>query len=289
MKRMSLIAALAIGLFAAVTQAQNSNSREPGVPVRQAQPDTRDKSLLTPPAGENQRLYGPRAGELVTQDAARAVSERFRAAYAGESAPRIVIYVNRALVEDAGLKLTGRTERFHESSSQKEGGERVQSSDTSGENTYEATTTEKPSLADRQTVRDVERLFGRVFRHAGAMLADQSVAATIAMENPGVRLGGEAAARQREALKQVADIAIEILISSRSLIARGVSGDVTLDVPDIQATAIRLSDAAILGQASASDVLGAGARAAEVARSFAVADITEATAFALIEDMLTGK
>ena len=94
-------------------------------------------------------------------------------------------------------------------------------------------------------------------------------------------------ARERDALKQVADIAIEVLISSRNLTVRGVAGDATYSVPDIQATAIRLSDSAIIGQASASDVLGAGPPAGQIARRFGANDITEATAFALMEDMVT--
>jgi hypothetical protein len=60
-------------------------------------------------------------------------------------------------------------------------------------------------------------------------------------------------------------------------------------VPDIQATAIRLKDAAIVGQAAASDIIGKGVPAGRVVRQFDVRDITEATALALMEDMLTGK
>ena len=68
-----------------------------------------------------------------------------------------------------------------------------------------------------------------------------------------------------------------------------VSGDVTYPVPDIQATAIRLEDSAIVGQAAASDIIGKGVQAGRVIRQFDVSDITEATAIALMEDMLTGK
>jgi len=76
---------------------------------------------------------------------------------------------------------------------------------------------------------------------------------------------------------------------SRSSILTEVGGDAMLAVPDIQATAIRLKDAAIVGQASASDVIGRGAQAGRAAQRFSVQDITEATALALMEDMLTGK
>jgi hypothetical protein len=69
----------------------------------------------------------------------------------------------------------------------------------------------------------------------------------------------------------------------------GISGDQVVAVPDIQATAIRLKDAAILGQASASDVLGKDAQAGRTIQNFDVRDITEATALALMDDMLTGR
>src|SRR5690606_26587285 len=135
----------------------------------------------------------------------------------------------------------------------------------------------------------IERLFGRVFRHGGAQLADYQVAASLLPEKPGTSLAGAQAAKEREALATVADIAIEVLISSRNLVVPEVSGDATYTVPDIQATAIRLKDAAIVGQAAASDILGHGAHAGHVARQFDAKDITEATALALIEDMLTGR
>jgi hypothetical protein len=271
-------------LFASPLPAQTPRDNGRPAPVTQAPPNTNRQSLLTPPAGEDQRVYGPPQAALVSPETAQALIQKFHAAYAPSSAPRVIVYVNRALVDaDAGLRLTGRTEKYHETTKTGEAPE----SSTSGENTYSAGETPKPTLADQQTVRDIERLFGRVFRHAGAVLADQTAAAALLADPPGVRLGGNQAAKQRDALKQIADIAIEILISSRNLTVRGLSGDATYSVPDIQATAIRLSDSAILGQSSAGDVLGAGANAGQIARRFSPNDITEATAFALMEDMLT--
>jgi hypothetical protein len=177
------------------------------------------------------------------------------------------------------LKLTGHTENYETTEN---------STKTSGQNTYASTATVTPALADKQTVRDIERLFGRVFRNGGAKLADQKIAVDLLADKPGHRLVGEQAAKEREALNSVADIAIEVLISSRNLTMPGVSGDQMLTVPDIQATAIRLKDAAIIGQASASDVLGQGMPAGHGAQTFDVRDITEATAIALMGDMLTG-
>lgn len=294
-----------------------SPAPEPPVPVVTAP---------TPPANagsprtENQRLYGADAAPLVSREAADQVIQKFRATYATSQAPRVVIYVNRQLVDfDHGLKLTKHTEYYDRTETHTSNGAMTPAAATpapangpatppvaaatpattrgsasattrtSGENTYTLDKQPSATLADRQTVRDVERLFGRVFRHAGARLADQAVATAVLGAEPGQRLVGAQSARERAALGKVADIAVEVLISSRNLTVPGISSDRVYTVPDIQATAIRLSDAAIVGQASASDILGRGPEAAQLVRQFDVNDITEAVALALLEDMTTGQ
>lgn len=279
-----LLLAPSLFFVAPLLPAQSPVTPQPGVPVSRPAPDT---TLYTPPAGENQRVYGSRVSALITPEAARTIAEKFRAAFGQAASPRIVVYVNRALGSaESGLKLASRTEKTHETTTAG-ATEAPKTITASSESNYTATDTPKPTLADQQTVREVERLFGRVFRTAGAKLADPRAAAALLADEPGVHLAGEGAGRERDALKQVADIAIEVLISSRQLTLTRVSGDQPFEVPDIQVTAIRLNDSAILGQASASDVLGAGSHAVEIARQFAMPDITEATAFALMEDMLT--
>ena len=289
--RVSLLASISLVIVPLLGAQRTPPPPEVPVPVTQAPANkgTPQQSLLTPPEGENQRLYGSQ-GALISAEGAQAVGEKFRAAYGQAASPRIVIHVNRALVDTtSGLRLTGRTEKYYESTAQQKDAEPTTSSDKSGENTYSAGEAPKElTLADQQTVREIERLFGRVFRHAGAKLADQRAAAALLDDQPGVRLGNDRSAKERDALKQIADIAIEVLISSRNLTASGVAGDATYTVPDIQATAVRLSDSAILGQAAASDILGQGAAAGAIARRYGAQEITEATAFALMEDMLTG-
>lgn len=159
---------------------------------------------------------------------------------------------------------------------------------TTHENTYKLNEKTAPSLADKQTVRDVERLFGRPLRMAGANLADQKVAAQLLGDRPLKDLQGtsEQARRDRDALKDVADVAVEILISSRNVTVSELSGDNTYTLPDIQATAVRLSDSRILGQATATDIIGKDRYAGNIARNFDVREIAEATALALMEDML---
>jgi hypothetical protein len=275
----ALFLPLVLPALSVVALAQaTAPATEPPVPVTQAWPAATAQTA----ASAEQRLYGANATPLIAPASAQAVVDKFRAAYGTASAPRLIIYVNRSLVDAAGLKLTGRTESYTEKSTDG----KTTSTKTKGTSTYATkdASTPAPTLADQQTVRDIERLVGRAFRSGGAKLSDQRIAGVMLSAQPGARLLGDQATKDREALAQSADIAIEVLISTRTLIAAEVSGDTTVAVPDIQMTAIRLKDAAILGQASASDVLGAGA--AQAAKKFSAADITEATALALMEDML---
>ncbi|MEY4004088.1 MAG: hypothetical protein RLZZ221_184 [Verrucomicrobiota bacterium] len=263
MKTLIRLVPLGALIFSATLPAQESRDAAP-VPPPVAQAPVRLPSPEIPRANQGQRVFPPSPDTLVSRQNAEGVLEGFRRVYKTDGAPRIVIYVNRALVDPAPVA-------------------------REGEKSTPPPPRPAPALADQQTVREVERLFGRAFRHAGAQLSDQTVAATLLPTEPGAHLTGDPAAREREALAKMADIAIEVLISSRSLVIPELGGDAMLNVPDIQATAIRLKDAAIVGQAAASDVIGRGAQAGRAVRRFSMQDITEATALALMEDMLTGR
>ncbi|MBL9211351.1 MAG: hypothetical protein JNL92_12850 [Opitutaceae bacterium] len=281
MKRLPLLASLLFALVPGVSAQTPATPPPAPPPVVQALPRTPSAVPQPGQPGSGQRVYGPSGDTLIARQTAEGILEGFRRTYQTDGAPRVVIYVNRALVDTvSGLKLTDRVEQF-------EKGEGALK--TTGTNTYKQKDATVATLADQQTVREIERLFGRAFRHAGAQLADQQVAASLLPEEPGTHLVGDRAAKDRKALANIADIAIEVLISSRNLTVPEVSGDTTYPVPDIQATAIRLKDAAIVGQAAASDIIGKGVQAGRVVRQFDVRDITEATALALMEDMLTGK
>lgn len=157
---------------------------------------------------------------------------------------------------------------------------------------YSNTDRATASLADKQTVRDVERLFGRPLRHGGASLTDQRVFTQLIpsgrFDREAITSEGEQALKDRQALSKMADVVMEVLISSRQLVIQEVSGDKVYSVPDIQATAIRLSDGKVMGQASASDILGKDRYAGRIVRNFDVREISEATALALMEDMMVG-
>src|SRR5579884_3262890 len=281
MKTRTLILLTALSLPpAALLRADNPP--EPPVPVVPAPPSA--PAAYPPP--DNQKLYGGIQTPLITPDTAKSIVDKFHAAFAQTEGPRFVFYVNRELIDaDSGLQLTKRTERTEATRSDAGGNGQTapgtQTEKVVAHNTYEAKDVPAPTLADRQTVRDVERLFGRPFRAAGARLADQKVAASILADKPFDTFaagGSDQARKEREALGSVADVAVEVLVSSRNVTVSNISGDEVVTVPDIQATAIRLKDSAIIGQASSSDVLGKDAQAGRLAQRYDVRDITEAVA-----------
>lgn len=235
-----------------------------------------------------QRLYVP--PPLVTPDQARAVLAEFKPVYEKLGRPRLLFYVNRELVAGGAgeLKPTKRQERVEADRSRNGGSETAASERITADQTYEAAAKAGPTLADRQTVRDVERLFGRPFRNAGATLVDHGIATALIDPrtfNHFAAADNDQARREREALTKVADVVIEVLISTRKVTVVGIGEDRSHVVPDIQATAIRLSDSAILGQATARDVLGRDSEAGRMTDRFDVNDLAEATALALMEDI----
>jgi hypothetical protein len=198
---------------------------------------------------------------LVQPQQAQAIITRFKEALPKLGNPRFLVYINRELIyAKAGAKLSEQKEAL--------------------------------PLADRQTLRDIERLFGRPLRAAGATLADQEAAAQIlggkSIKTIAGDAGGEKGATDRQTIAQFAEVVIEVLISAKTVTVPEVSGgDRNYQTPDIQATAIRLSDAKILGQASSADLLRTPAISAYIARNYNVNEITEAAALMLMEDMLT--
>jgi hypothetical protein len=232
-----------------------------------------------------QKLYGGR-GSLIPAEQAQGIIERFKAAYPAMGNPRFLIYVNRELVDEtAGMKLIKREERLESARNDTNTSAFVRSMDN---RTYRADGKSLPTLADKQTVRDVERLFGRPLRAAGASLVDQKIATQLMADKPISDLVGTSdtpqSRKDREAISSIADVVIEILIASKNLTITTLSGEQTIAVPDIQTTAIRVGDSRILALASSSDVTGRITSSSLA--SFSVPEITEATALALMEDMI---
>lgn len=314
-----VIAALTVG--AALAQDASREHEAPRVTFNNSNQTAGDVYVY------DQKPVGGRP-VLIAPETAQALITRFKTNYAKLGSPRMVIYVNRDLVDEtSGVKLAERKERVQSNTTEVKseykadpnapqptgttipsasnvtivgdvGGNRhnvpgsgnvsTKTEKSTQENTYRNTEKAGATLADRQTVRDVERLFCRPLRMAGASIADQRVATQLLAGRPLERLqtDAEQARKDREALGKIADVAVEVLISSRNITVPEVSGDKTYAVPDIQATAIRLRDSQILGQATASDIIGKDQYAGRIVRNFDVREISEATALALMEDML---
>lgn len=247
-------------------------------PVRQAAPG--------PVYVYDQKLMGG-AAPLVTQEQAQTIINRFKEAYPKLGSPRYLIYVNRELLdEQSGLKLIKREERT-ESTHNAPGTNAAPAYKSNAQNTYQADGKPHLTLADKQTVRDVERLFGRPLRAAGATLVDQKVASQLIADRPLEEFTGTSdtpqARKDREALAKVADAVIEILISSKNTLVPTISDSQTIAIPDIQATVISLKDSKILAQATSADITNRIPPAS--LGQYSVNEITEATALALMEDL----
>lgn len=287
-----------IGLALVALLATSCSSKKP---VKQSTKPGSDYVVgsTASPAPEDyvyvQRSYG-QTPVLISPQQAQLVVEEFRSNYTKISSPRILIYVNRELVdENSGLKLSARSENVETTrttsnsaaATNDSGRQETVTSHSTANNTYRDNQTPAPTLADRQTVRDVERLMGRPLKAAGASLVDQRVAAELIGDRPmeSLTMENDQARKDREAVSQIADVVLEVLMSSRSVTVQEITGTKTYSVPDIQATAIRLKDSKVIGQASAAEVINKAGGASQVARNFGVQDITEATALALMQDM----
>ncbi|HEY1173836.1 MAG TPA: hypothetical protein VGH19_20895 [Verrucomicrobiae bacterium] len=338
----SIAATLAVVLAVGSAYAQPAQKIGPdGKPMAPQPPPpltTAEGGAVQPPVvpTANNPVYvyqqQPIAGQpsLVSPEQARGIIEAFKKGYAKLGEPRILIYVNRELVDEkSGFALSGRTEKTTTSkttynsdfvadpnANNKANGGNISAGGnvnisgdagsgnvpigkgnissvnekSSRDDTFKNTARADQTLADKQTVRDVERLFGRPLRHGNAKITDQRTATQLmgsrSVEEILKSTDTEQARKDRAAIAAQADVVLEVLISSRNITVPEVSGDKTYSAPDIQATAIRVKDSQIIGQASASDILGKDRYAGRVLRSFDVREIAEATALALMEDML---
>lgn len=289
-------------LLAPLAAAQAQTAAAPGA-APSPQPAPRVYSQSAPAARGpvyvyDQKPVASRPAYLIAPEQAQSIIDRFKDHYRELQSPRVLIYVNRELIDESvGLKLSSH-KRVVESARPGSKDVAGAASEAAGALTERVTSTniyrvKEPqplSLADKQTLRDVERLFGRPLRMAGVQLADQRVATLLigsaALDGYKVDPDSAQARKEREALTKVADVVLEILISSKEVTVSDLSGESTYQVPDIHATAIRLSDARILGQATAADLIGFGPGAGVAMRSFGVREIAEATALSLMEDMM---
>ena len=104
-------------------------------------------------------------------------------------------------------------------------------------------------LSSKQTKREVERLFGRPLRMAGVMLMDAD-------------------------LTNLPEMSFEVLISEREITVNGIKGKQTHSVPDIQVTAIRMTDGRIIGQATVLDLFPRRSTAARMLQRYDIQQLT---------------
>ncbi|MDE2680722.1 MAG: hypothetical protein OSB29_05080 [Verrucomicrobiota bacterium] len=115
-------------------------------------------------------------------------------------------------------------------------------------------------MSTRQTKREVELLFGRPLRLAGATLTDPSQT-------------------------NLPELTLEILLGERKINVPGINGPKSHTVPDIIVTATRAADGQVLGQATVMDLFPHQAAAARMLKRYNIQQLTEATALALMKDI----
>ena len=86
-------------------------------------------------------------------------------------------------------------------------------------------------------------------------------------------------------LTNLPEMSFEVLISEREITVNGIKGKQTHPVPDIQVTAIRMTDGRIIGQATVLDLFPRHSTAARMLQRYDIQQLTEATALALMKDI----
>ena len=86
-------------------------------------------------------------------------------------------------------------------------------------------------------------------------------------------------------LTNLPEVSFEVLISEREITVNGIKGKLTHSVPDIQVTAIRMTDGRIIGQATVLDLFPRRSTAARMLPRYDIQQLTEATALALMKDI----
>jgi len=131
---------------------------------------------------------------------------------------------------------------------------------------YPGTTEFEP--ANQQRIADYVRYLGRPLREGGIRLVEEN-------ELNGMKPDSKP------------EVVLNVLAGNKSLLVRGFnSQSVTTSVPDVRITAVRLSDRAIVGQASTTDLLGDHPNAWVAVQRVGVPELLKATALILLEDMI---
>jgi len=140
---------------------------------------------------------------------------------------------------------------------------------------------------DPEALADVQRLFSRPLQFAGASLTDPNVAAAVLAGKPLEEFTGAQdsprARRDREALSHIADVVIEVVITSKTVAPPGAPEGQGIVLPEIQSKAVRLSDGRVLGRGY-STMMTNRIPPAKLAK-YDVRELAEIAALALMEQM----
>lgn len=256
-----------------------------GSPVAWAQDATPAAAIMV---GGNASLMVPEGGGGVPPAAGRDAAGRFFETYQKLGQPRLLFVVNREAVVEAPSASGAR--RGHAR------GERAREARAAG-GMVASFAANQPAVAVAAPapgvpLGEVARQFDQPFREGGVRLADPTAVATLMAGKPLVHFtasGSEAARRDRAALAQVADVIVEVVVAQREVVLPVGSAERVGWQPEVQATAIRLSDSAIIGQANSRDLVKrqrGGKNGAGAAES--VEALTQATAWALMESIARG-
>lgn len=287
MKTLALLGlTLAASRLVAGPQPPPPNTFVPG-----PQPPPPVTQVITPPALSKplfvyeQRSFSA-AAKLVTAEQAQAILGQFKAALPKLGGPRFAIQVNRVVLDDpspaAPISPAAAAQRPTRGAATNAPALAPAPAKPPGAATSEI---RPPSLTDKLTFREVEKLFGRPLRIAEAALSDLPESMFTGLEKTSSRNPLDWIKTDREALSRLADVVIEVLISSRSVSVREISGDRVYTVPDIQATAIRLRDSQIIGQANATDLLARQPNLGAALRANTIQEFTESVALVLMQDI----
>lgn len=250
------------------------------------------------------------------------VVEQFRDAYAKEKKPRLLLFVNRELLPSQRLEATGKTEKSMQVKGDAVDGSAGNTNVQIGNNTHtsngsgiivnpvqtgaggekkETTTTysstAKPNLGtpnlNEFDARQLQEGFRRPYFAAGARFIDQKVAASLLknFSTTGDRFLSppttDAERDAQAALKQSAEVAIELLARHYDVTYPTPAGDTTVHRLDLVATAYDLKNpGVILGQISSETLYGFN-QPGGTRRNVTDAEIIDQTALALMQQ-LTG-
>ena len=238
----------------------------PGPFTQQNTVPVHKNTIVTTPSSKHVYTVSPGVPlqTIYTAEQAKAIVEEFRITYAKLGGPKIDVRVNfpRGAVQVPQLPIVGvgGVPAIDPATGLPMPAGGAPAPAAGGIPAAPARIFDTDELSSKQTKREVERLFGRPLRMAGVTLMDAD-------------------------LTNLPEVSFEVLISERKITVSGIKGRQSHSVPDIQVTAIRMTDGRIIGQATVLDLFPRRSTAARMLQRYDIQQLTEATALALMKDI----